>query len=178
LVADTSLSPFASLVRAVTHQQLHGNAARAIEQRLRDLVGGRRLPKPEEIADLSDADLRGVGLSAAKVTAVRDIAAKTLDGTIPSARSIHRLDDETIIERCTQARGVGRWTVEMLLIFRCGRADVLPVDDYGVRNGFRVAYGLDDMPKPRVLAEYGLRWKPYRSVAAWYLWRAADAAKA
>jgi DNA-3-methyladenine glycosylase II len=178
LVVSGSLSPFASLVRAVMHQQLHSSAARAIEARLCALVGGTTLPTPEDIETVSDDDLRSVGLSGAKVAAIRDLAAKAKDGTIPSARSIHRLSDDAIVERCTQARGVGRWTVEMLLMSRLGRPDVLPVDDFGVRNGFRIAYGLDDLPKPRVLAEFGERWRPYRSVASWYMWRTADTDKA
>lgn len=109
---------------------------------------------------------------------MRDLAAKARDGTLPSARAIRGLDDDAIVERCVQVRGVGRWTVEMLLIFRLGRPDVLPADDYGVRNGFRIAYGLPDLPKPKALLAHGERWRPWRTVASWYLWRAADAAKA
>jgi DNA-3-methyladenine glycosylase II len=113
----------------------------------------------------------------AKVAALRDIAAKTLDGTIPSSRAIRGLDDEEIIERLTMVRGVGRWTVEMMLIFKLGRPDVLPADDFGVRNGFRIAYELPEMPKPKELLAYGERWRPFATTAAWYLWRAADAEK-
>lgn len=177
LVADPRPGPFASLTRAIVHQQLNGTAARTIEGRLRDLVGGRRLPKPPEIAGLSDDQLRGVGLSRAKVAALRDLAAKTLDGTVPSARSIARLDDEAIIERCIQVRGIGRWTVEMLLIFGLGRGDVWPVDDFGVRAGYRRAFSLDEMPKARDLRGVSEAWRPWRSVVAWYCWREADAAK-
>jgi DNA-3-methyladenine glycosylase II len=121
--------------------------------------------------------MRRTGLSRAKIAALKDLAAKALDGTIPGSRLIKRLDDEDIIRRLVAVRGVGRWTAEMLLIFHCGRPDVLPVDDFGVRNGFRIAYGRRAMPSPRAVLRYGERWKPYRTVASWYLWRAADGAK-
>lgn len=126
------------------------------------------------MAALDDAVLRSVGFSGAKVAAIRDIAARAVRREIPGARQIARMTDEEIIERLTAARGVGRWTVEMLLIFQLGRPDVLPVDDFGVRNGFRIAYGLEAMPTPARLREHGIRWQPHRTVAAWYLWRAAD----
>ena len=127
---------------------------------------------------MTDERLRACGFSRAKIAAIRDIAAKALDGTIPSSRQIARLPDDEIITRLTEVRGVGRWTVEMLLMFQLGRPDVLPADDFGVRNGFRIAYGLGEMPKPRTVLEHGERWRPYRSTAAWYLWRAVDLAKA
>ncbi|HEY2328534.1 MAG TPA: DNA-3-methyladenine glycosylase 2 family protein, partial [Verrucomicrobiae bacterium] len=137
----------------------------------------RRFPKPEDLAKVTDAQLRACGFSFAKIAAIRDIAAKTLDGTIPSSRQIEKLGDEEIIERLTEARGVGRWTVEMLLIFQLGRKDVLPVDDFGVRSGFRAAYKKREMPKPKDLLKFGERWRPHGTTAAWYLWRAADGAK-
>jgi DNA-3-methyladenine glycosylase II len=112
------------------------------------------------------------------VAALRDLAAKTLDGTVPLARVIRKLDDDAIVTRLTQVRGVGRWTVEMLLISQLGRPDVLPADDFGVRQGFRIAYDLDDLPKPKELLLHGERWRPHRTAAAWYLWRAADRARA
>jgi DNA-3-methyladenine glycosylase II len=115
-----------------------------------------------------------VGLSFAKIASIKDLAQKTLAGVVPPQEILHTLADEEIIERITQVRGIGRWTVEMMLMFRLGRPDVLPVDDFGVRNGFRLAYGLRGMPTVRALAEYGARWAPFRSVAAWYLWRAVD----
>ena len=121
--------------------------------------------------------LRACGFSWAKIAAIRDIAAKTLDGTVPSTRAIRKLSDAEIIERLVQVRGVGRWTVEMLLIFKLGRPDVLPADDFGVRNGFRLAFGLAEMPKPKELLAHGEVWRPYATTAAWYLWRAADASK-
>jgi len=170
-------SPFQSLVLAVAHQQLHATAANNILARFKKLFPGRRFPKPEDLAKVSDAQLRACGFSFAKIKALRDIAAKTLDGTIPSPRQIAKLNDEEIIKRLTEARGVGRWTVEMLLIFQLGRPDVLPVDDFGVRNGYRIAYNKRAMPKPKALLKFGRRWRPHATVAAWYLWGAADAAK-
>jgi DNA-3-methyladenine glycosylase II len=170
-------SPFQSLVLAVAHQQLHATAAGNILGRFKKLFPKRRFPKPEDLAKVTDAQLRACGFSFAKIAAIRDIAAKTLDGTIPSSRQIEKLGDEEIIERLTEARGVGRWTVEMLLIFQLGRKDVLPVDDFGVRSGFRVAYKKREMPKPKDLLKFGERWRPHGTTAAWYLWRSADGAK-
>ncbi len=170
-------SPFQSLVQAVAHQQLNGTAAETILTRFKKLFPKRRFPKPEDLAKVTDEQIRACGFSFAKIAALRDIAAKTLDGTIPSSREIEKLEDEAIIERLTGARGVGRWTVEMLLMFQLGRKDVLPVDDFGVRTGFRVAYKKRDMPKPKALLAFGKKWRPHASTAAWYLWQAANAAR-
>jgi DNA-3-methyladenine glycosylase II len=167
-------SPFQSLVQAVAHQQLNGTAANTILTRFKKLFPRRRFPKPEDLAKVTDEQIRACGFSFAKIKAIRDIAAKTLDGTIPSSCQIEKLSDEEIIERLTGARGVGRWTVEILLIFQLGRPDVLPVDDFGVRNGFRRAYKKREMPKPKDLLKFGKRWRPHGTTAAWYLWRAAD----
>jgi DNA-3-methyladenine glycosylase II len=177
LEPETKRSPFQSLVLAVAHQQLHANAARNILERFKQLFPGEKFPKPEDLAGVTDQQMRACGFSFSKIAAIRDIAAKTLDGTIPSAAKIKTLSDEEIIERLTEARGVGRWTVEMLLIFQLGRTDVLPVDDFGVRNGFRIAYKKRAMPKPKALLAFGKKWRPHGTTAAWYLWRAADAAK-
>ena len=166
--------PFESLVEAVAHQQLTGKAAQTILGRMKALHPRRKFPTPEDLLNTSDEQLRGVGFSRAKVAAIKDISAKTLDGVVPTARAIVKLTDEEIIERLTSIRGVGRWTVEMLLMFQLGRPDVLPVDDFGVRKGFAVTYGLDDLPKPARLLEHGERWRPFRSVAAWYMWRALE----
>jgi DNA-3-methyladenine glycosylase II len=157
----------------VAHQQLNGTAANTILTRFKKLFPGRRFPRPEDLAAVTDARLRGCGFSFAKIAAIRDIAAKTLDGTVPASRQIGKLSDEEIIERLTEVRGVGRWTVEMLLIFQLGRPDVLPADDFGVRNGFRQAYRKRDLPAAKDLLAFGERWRPHRTVAAWYLWRAA-----
>ena len=171
---ERGLSPYESLVRAVAHQQLTSKAANTILGRFRALYGGDSYPLPEQLVATPDEQLRGVGFSRAKAASLRDIAAKTLDGTIPGRRALSRLSDEAIIERLTEARGVGRWTVEMFLMFTLGRPDVLPVDDYGIQNGYRLAYGKRRLPKPRALAEFGERWAPYRTTASWYLWRAVD----
>jgi len=170
-------SPYEALMRAIAHQQLHGRAAEAILARFAALYPGEDFPHPEQVLNTSEATLRGCGFSGTKIAALRDICAKALDGTVPSRRASLRLTDEELIERLTTIRGVGRWTVEMLLIFTLGRPDVLPVDDFGVRDGYRVLFGMEAQPKPKDLAELGLPWAPWRSFASWYLWRAADEAK-
>ena len=171
-------TPFHALARAIAHQQLNGTAAESIFGRFVGLYGtpekAAALLEAELVLATPDEKLRSVGLSFAKIAGIKDLAQKTIDGVVPPYEILHTLDDEEIIERLTQVRGIGRWTVEMLLMSRLGRADVLPVDDFGVCNGFRLAYGLRGMPNARALAEYGARWAPYRSVAAWYLWRAVD----
>jgi len=168
--------PYEALVRAIAHQQLHGNAARAILRRLGELCGAR-LPAPEVLAGVPDEALRGCGFSGSKVAAIRDICAKTLDGTVPSAAAAAGLSDEALITRLSAIRGVGRWTVEMLLMSTLGRPDVLPVDDFGVREGWRLVTGAAAQLRPKQLAEVGAAWAPFRSTAAWYLWRASDEGK-
>ncbi len=167
-------SPFESLARAIAYQQLHDKAAESILKRFIALFPGRRFPTPNDLLAMNMRAIRRAGFSRPKIAALRDLAAKTLDGTVPTARAIQRCDDDTIIEKLIEVRGVGRWTVEMLLIFQLGRKDVLPVNDFGVRNGFRIAYGRRTMPTPKAVLRYGKRWKPYRTAAAWYLWRATD----
>jgi DNA-3-methyladenine glycosylase II len=180
-------TPFHALARAIAHQQLNGTAAQSIfgrfcglYQTTENAIAGmvEATLEAELVLDTPDEKLRSVGLSFAKIASIKDLARKTLDGTVPPYEILHTLADDEIIERLTQVRGIGRWTVEMLLMFRLGRPDVLPIDDFGVRNGFRLAYGLRGMPTPRALAEFGARWAPFRSVAAWYLWRAVDLHKA
>jgi len=177
LVPQKRRSPFEALVRAVAHQQLNGTAAEAILKRFYALFPGKKFPTPEQLATVSDEALRSAGFSRGKIASLRDIAAKTISGVIPSRRAMRHLTDEEIIERLTEVRGVGRWTVEMLLMFTLGRADVFPVDDFGVRNGYRIAFGLKEMPKPKELTALGDHWRPHRTAASWYLWRAADAAR-
>ena len=171
-------SPFHALSRAIAHQQLNGTAAESIFGRFVGLysAGGvtAAMLEAEMVLQTPDDKLRAVGLSFAKIASIKDLAAKTIEGLVPPSEILHTLADQEIIERLTQVRGIGRWTVEMMLMSRLGRPDVLPVDDFGVRNGFRLAYGLRGMPTTRALAEFGARWAPYRSVAAWYLWRAVD----
>jgi DNA-3-methyladenine glycosylase II len=177
LKPDRTEQPYQALVRAVAHQQLHGNAARSILARFSALYPGADFPSPAMVLATSETALRGVGFSASKVAAIRDIAANAAAGLVPTRRVAAHLDDATLIEQLTRIRGVGRWTVEMVLIFTLGRPDVLPVDDFGVRDGYRRLHGLDEQPRPRDLAAIGEMWAPFRSYAAWYLWRAVDEAK-
>ncbi len=186
LMKETTQSIFAALLESIIYQQLNGKVAATITSRVkalfpentqqirtrRGLVDG--FPTPEQIVAASEELLRSAGLSRNKMLAIRDLAAKTLDGTVPTVQQAHRMSDDELIERLTAVRGIGRWTVEMLLMFRLGRQDVLPVDDYGVRKGFAKMKKMAELPKPKELAAYGEKWKPYRSVAAWYMWRAAE----
>ena len=169
--------PYEALVRAIAHQQVHGRAAEAILGRFIALCDGPGFPPPEAVLALTPEQMRGAGLSANKALAIRDIAEKAALGIVPTRAAARRLSDDALVERLVALRGVGRWTVEMLLIFTLGRPDVLPIDDFGVREGYRVAAGLPEQPKPRALGEIGEAWAPYRTTAAWYLWRAADLAK-
>src|SRR5215470_16252405 len=171
-------SIFMALAQAIVYQQLNGKAAAAIFARVRALFPrAHEGPTPEQILRASDQKLRGAGLSRSKLLSLRDLARKAADGEIPTLAEIHRMEDEAIIERLTEVRGIGRWTVEMLLIFRLGRPDVLPSDDYGIRKGFAIAFKKRELPSRQQLEKRGARWKPYRTVASWYLWRAAEQAK-
>ena len=181
---DPSPSPFESLLESILYQQLHGKAAATIHRRVREYYGGD--PAPQALIDTPDEILRAAGVSGNKIKAMKDLAAKTLDGTVPSHAAIKKMSDADIVERLTEVRGIGPWTVEMLLIFRMGRPDVLPVTDYGVRKGYALTFmkvpksralAAEDLPKPDVVFKRGTRWKPFRSVASWYLWRACDLAK-
>lgn len=174
LQVESVRSPFEALISAVAHQQLTGRVAEVILGRFHGLFAGKKFPSPTQVMDTPAETLRLVGFSKAKAIAIHDIARHAQSGVIPSRAKIQSLSDEEIIERLTQVRGVGRWTVEMLLIFTLGRQDVLPVDDFGVRKGFALATGLPELPKPKELREQGECWKPFRSIASWYLWRAAD----
>jgi DNA-3-methyladenine glycosylase II len=167
-------TPFVALVSAVTYQQLNGTAAETILKRFLALYPGKRFPAPEDVLATPEELMRGAGLSRAKTAAIKDLAAKTVEGIVPTSREILKLTNEEIIERLTSVRGVGPWTVEMLLMFTLGRFDVLPSTDYGVRKGFAVTFGRKDLPTPKELLEYGERWRPHRSTAAWYLWRALE----
>jgi len=175
LKPDLEGSPFKTLARAIAHQQLNGTAANTILARFANTVGADgAFPTPEQVLAAPEATLRAAGFSFAKIASLRDLATKTIEGVVPDRTTLLALTDAEIIERLTQVRGIGRWTVEMMLMYQLGRRDVLPVDDFGVRNGFRLAYGLRKMPPPKALALFGERWAPHRSAAAWYLWRAVE----
>jgi len=181
---DQSASPFESLLESILYQQLHGKAAATIHRRFREYFGGD--PTPQALLGTPDEPLRGCGVSGNKIKAMRDLAAKTLAGTVPTHNAILKMSNEEIIARLTEVRGIGTWTVEMLLIFRMGRPDVLPVTDYGVRKGFALTFlklpkhraiEAADLPTPEVMHRRAKKWMPYRSVASWYMWRACDLAK-
>jgi DNA-3-methyladenine glycosylase II len=177
LAPRRGVSPYQALVKAVAYQQLNGKAADTIFRRFRAQFSGDEFPAPEHVIAAPEEQLRRAGLSRAKTAAIRDIAAKTIAGVVPTRRAIARLADVEIIERLTVIRGVGPWTVEMLLMFTLGRPDVLPATDYGVRSGFALVYGMNELPLPKAVLAHGERWRPYRSAAAWYLWRALDLAR-
>ena len=166
---------FAALAQAVVYQQLHGKAAATIFERLCQLFPRPTAgPTARGLLALDDAALRGAGLSNNKMLALRDLAQRSQAKQIPTITQAAKLDNDTLIEQLSAVRGIGRWTVEMFLMFRLGRPDVLPVGDFGVRKGYALSFGKKEMPEPQELARYGKRWAPYRTVASWYLWRAAD----
>ena len=179
-VGDFTMRPepghslFQVLVRSIVHQQLTGKAAATILGRVIQISAPRRFPTPNDLLEISPERLRAAGLSTAKTAALKDLAARTLDGTVPSLPRVRRMPDEAIVEHLTAVRGIGRWTVEMLLIFKLGRPDVLPLGDLGVRKGFARTFGKRKLPEPAAMTRRGERWRPYRSVASWYLWRALE----
>jgi DNA-3-methyladenine glycosylase II len=168
------IRPFDALAESIAYQQLSGKAAATIFGRVRALYPKSKWLDPEKLLATPDETLRAAGLSRAKTAALKDLAAKTIDGTVPTGRALIRMSDDEIITRLTAVRGIGRWTVEMLLLFDLGRPDVWPVDDYGVRKGFAKTFGRRKLPTPKQLMKLGEKWRPYRSVAAWYFWRALD----
>lgn len=177
-------STFEALLESIVYQQLHGRAAKAIHGRVLGLFPEQR-PTPEGLLALKDEALRGAGLSANKLRAASDLAEKCIDGTVPPLAKLHRMKDVEVCERLTKIRGIGIWTVQMLLIFRMGRPDVLPLSDYGVRKGFALTFGklrpgmpvaIKDLPNAATVERRAERWRPWRSVASWYLWRACDLA--
>jgi len=169
-----AIRPFEALAESIAYQQLNGKAAASIWNRVRALYPKRKRLDPAKVLATPDETLRAAGLSRAKIAAIKDLAAKTLDGTVPSSRVLLRMSDDEIVARLTTVRGIGRWTVEMLLLFDLGRPDVWPVDDYGVRKGFARTFGKRKLPTPKQLMKHGEKWRPYRSLAAWYFWRAVD----
>jgi DNA-3-methyladenine glycosylase II len=176
LAPDRQRTPFQGLVQAVAHQQLNGTAAGTILKRFRGLFAHGRFPTPQEVLELEPMRLTGVGFSRAKASYIQGIARSALDGIVPTRKQIEAMTDDEIVARLTQIKGIGRWSVEMFLIFGLGRPDVLPVHDFGIQSGFKLAYGKRKHPKPEHILKHGERWRPYRTTAAWYLWRAADLA--
>ena len=173
---DECDSVYASLLEAIAYQSISGKAAATIFARIKALGANGQCPTPEEILRVTPQTLREAGLSFAKVAAMKDLAQKTIDGIVPSLEAAHKMSDEELVERLISVRGIGAWTVEMFLIFRLGRPDVLPIRDYGVQKGFAILYRKKAIPKPRELAAFGERWRPYRTVASWYMWRAVGRA--
>jgi DNA-3-methyladenine glycosylase II len=175
IVPSLPIRPFDALAESIAYQQLNGKAAATIWSRVRALYPRRKYLNPKLVLATPDAQLRGAGLSRNKIAALKDLAAKTIDGTVPTGRALSRMSDDEIIARLITVRGIGRWTVEMLLLFDLGRPDVWPVDDYGVRKGFARTFRRRKLPTPKQLTKFGEQWRPYRSIAAWYFWRALDA---
>src|SRR5947207_6487129 len=169
-----SIRPFDALAESIAYQQLSGKAAATIWKRVRALYPRKKYLDPKAVLETPDEKLRGAGLSRSKVAAIKDLAARTIDGTVPNARALAKMSDEEIIAGLITVRGIGRWTVEMLLLFDLGRPDVWPVDDYGVRKGFAKTFGRRKLPTSKQLMKFGEKWRPYRSAAAWYFWRALD----
>ena len=176
LKIEAAQSPYETLVEAIAYQSISGKAAATIYGRVKALSATGRAPTPQEMLKLRKPVLRKAGLSGAKVLAMKDLAQKTIDGVVPTLEQAQKISDEELVERLVSVRGIGAWTVEMFLIFRLGRPDVLPIHDLGVKKGWSVAYGKKYMPRPKELLAFGERWRPYRTVATWYMWRAFEKA--
>src|SRR6266403_4866691 len=176
LKIEAAQSPYETLVEAIAYQSISGKAAATIYGRVKALSATGRAPTPQEMLKLRKPVLRKAGLSGAKILAMKDLAQKTIDGIVPSLEQAERLSDEELVERLVSVRGIGAWTVEMFLIFRLGRPDVFPIHDLGVKKGWAITYGKKHMPKPKELLAFGERWRPYRPVASWYMWRACQRA--
>jgi len=176
LKIEAAQSPYETLLEAIAYQSISGKAAATIFGRVKALSSNGGVPAPREMLKLRKPALRKAGLSGAKILAMKDLAQKTLDGVVPSLEEAQKLSDEELVKRLVSVRGIGAWTVEMFLIFRLGRPDVLPIHDLGVRKGWSITYGKKYMPKPKELLAFGERWRPYRTVASWYMWRACQRA--
>jgi DNA-3-methyladenine glycosylase II len=176
LKIEAAQSPYETLVEAVTHQSISGKAAATIFGRVKALSSTGGIPTPQEMLKLRKPALRKAGLSGAKILAMKDLAQKTIDGVVPTLKQAQELSDEELVKRLVSVRGIGAWTVEMFLIFSLGRPDVLPIHDLGVKKGWSITYGKKHMPKPKELLAFGERWRPYRTVASWYMWRACQRA--
>src|SRR5271170_1425754 len=169
-------TPYDALLESICHQSISGKAAATIFARVKALGSNGRAPTPEEMLRLRKPALRKAGLSGAKILAMKDLAKKTIEGVVPTLDRALEMSDEELIERLVSVRGIGAWSVEMFLIFRLGRPDVLPIHDLGVKKGWSVAYGKKHMPRPAELLAFGERWRPYRTIASWYMWRAFERA--
>jgi len=176
LASEEARSPYEALLRSITYQSISGRAAATIFGRIKALGGDDRIPTPEEMLKLRTPTLRKAGLSGAKILAMKDLARKTLAGVVPTLDEARAMSDEELVARLVSVRGIGVWSVEMFLIFRLGRPDVLPIHDLGIRKGWAITYGKKQLPKPRELLAFGERWRPYRTVASWYMWRACERA--
>src|SRR5437870_9658767 len=174
IAPSLSVRPFDALAESIAYQQLSGKAAATIWGRVRALYPKKKYLDPKLVLKTPDKKLRGAGLSRSKVAALKDLAARTIDGTVPTARALVKMTDEEVIERLITVRGIGRWTVEMLLLFDLARPDVWPIHDYGVQKGFAKTFGKRNLPTPKQLLKHGRKFAPHRSVAAWYFWRALD----
>jgi DNA-3-methyladenine glycosylase II len=173
---DAAQSPYEALMESIAYQSISGKAAATIFARIKALSGNGRPPSPEQMLKLRTSPLRKAGLSGAKVLAMKDLARKTIDGIVPTREQAEKMTDAELVERLDSVRGIGAWTVEMFLIFNLGRPDVLPIHDLGVKKGWSVTYGKKRMPKPKELLAFGERWRPYRTIASWYMWRAFERA--
>jgi len=173
---EAAQSPYEALMESIAYQSISGKAAATIFGRVKALGSNGRAPSPEEMLGLRKPVLRKAGLSGAKILAMKDLAQKTIDGVVPTLEQAQKLSDEELVERLVSVRGIGAWTVEMFLIFNLGRPDVLPIHDLGVKKGWSVTYGKKHMPKPKELLAFGEQWRPYRTVASWYMWRAFERA--
>jgi DNA-3-methyladenine glycosylase II len=173
---ESADSPYEALMESITYQSISGKAAATIFARIKALGTAGRAPTPQQMLKLRKQTLRKAGLSGAKVLAMKDLAQKTIDGVVPTMEEAQKLSDEELVERLVSVRGIGAWTVEMFLIFRLGRPDVLPIHDLAVKKGWSVTYGKKRMPKPKELLAFGERWRPYRTLASWYMWRAFERA--
>jgi DNA-3-methyladenine glycosylase II len=173
---DAAQSPYEALLESIAYQSISGKAAATIFARVKALGSNGRAPSPQEMLKLRTATLRKAGLSGAKVLAMKDLARKTIEGIVPTREQAEKMSDEELVERLDSVRGIGAWTVEMFLIFNLGRPDVLPIHDLGVKKGWSVTYGKKHMPKPKELLAFGERWRPYRTIASWYMWRAFERA--
>jgi len=176
LKMESTDSPYEALMRSIAYQSISGKAAATIFARVKALGTGDRAPTPQQMLKIRPQALRKAGLSGAKVLAMKDLAKKTIEGVVPSMEDAEKMSDEELVERLVSVRGIGVWTVEMFLIFRLGRPDVLPIHDLAVKKGWSVTYGKKRMPKPKELLKFGERWRPYRTLASWYMWRAFERA--